>query len=201
MVVLARACRALVRLADALAGASGWLSMAFLVVLVVTMTVEVFMRRVIGSPTDWAYDVAWMSNGAVFVLAVAVVLRERRHIAIDFLAMTFPSRLRAAIDAIFFGLLLTPLFVFLAHVAWAEAIDAMMTGRVDRVSPWAPKLWPYMSALAVGLTALALECLATALRTGERALAGVGQPSSAPSAPPPDGSAPTPAAAREVARP
>ena len=39
-----------------------------------------------------------------------------------------------------------------------------MTGEVERVSPWSPVIWPYYSALAVGLAALLLQVVAEMIR-------------------------------------
>jgi len=167
--------RGVLRGADAVSGFFGAVAMALLVVLVSAMTVEVVSRRLLGSPTQWAYDVSYMTNGAIFVLGLACVMRARQHIAIDFLAARMPPRLRDGVEAVFFGLVLLPVLLFLAQVAWADAWDAWRTGRLERVSPWAPVMWPYLSAMAVGVTALALQTLAEALRSaagmlGSRAL-------------------------------
>jgi TRAP-type mannitol/chloroaromatic compound transport system permease small subunit len=137
--------------------------MLMMVVLVSSICYEVFSRRLLDSPTLWAFDVSSMTNGAIFVLSLAEVMRRRQHICIDFLSSRFPAGVIRLRDLIFFGMVLSPILVIISMTAWQTAFEAWETGRVDRVSPWAPKLWPYLSAIALGLTALTLETLKTGL--------------------------------------
>ena len=57
-----------------------------------------------------------------------------------------------------------PAIFILARAAVSEAWNAFVTGQVERVSPWAPLIWPYYSALATGLVALVLQVLAEMVR-------------------------------------
>lgn len=157
--IIADATRQASRAINAISQWLCWAAMLLMIVLVSSICYEVFSRRLFGSPTLWSFDISSMANGALFVLALAEVMRRRQHICIDFLSSQFPTRLIQLRDLIFFGLLLTPILVILCITAWQTAFEAWVTGRVDRVSPWAPRLWPYLSAIALGLTALALETL------------------------------------------
>ncbi len=147
------------RTIDALAQVLAWVSMLLLLFLVGCILFEVISRRFFNSPTIWAYDLSLMTNGSVFVLALAYVFSKNQHICIDFLSHRFTNKVLAIRNLVFYGLMFLPVMACLSYVAWATAIDAFQTGRLDRVSPWAPLMWPYLSALAIGLSALLLQVL------------------------------------------
>ena len=72
------------------------------VLLIASMLYEVVARYVFGAPTLWAFDIAYMSTGALFVLGAAQALRQDAHVRIDVLSSRFPARVRGAIDGVAF---------------------------------------------------------------------------------------------------
>ena len=126
-------------------------------ILIGAMLYEVVARYVFGAPTLWAFDIAYMSTGTLFVLGAAQALREDAHVRIDVLSARFPPRLRGMIDGIAFLLLLSPIFAMLAWIAAQRSLRAYIHHEVETVSPWAPVMWPFYTLLTVGLTALALQ--------------------------------------------
>ena len=95
----------------------GRISELVVVLLIASMLYEVVARYVFGAPTLWAFDIAYMSTGALFVLGAAQTLREDAHVRIDVLSSRFPPRLRGAIDGVAFLFLLCPVFAMLARIA------------------------------------------------------------------------------------
>lgn len=154
----------LVRAVDGLSWAAGRLAMLCLLALMASMLYEVVARYAFGAPTLWSFDVSYMLNGALFLLAAGFTLREKAHVRIDFLAQRLPLRWQRRFDGLVFLLVLTPIFVLLTRVAADRAWVAFVQGRVEHVSPWAPKLWPFYSAIALGLACLTLQLLAEALK-------------------------------------
>lgn len=148
--------------------------MVILVALVCIMLFEVFMRRVLNAPTLWAFDLAYMLNGCVFIGGASYAMLKNEHVRIDFLAARFSPRVRSAIEAGFLLFLLLPALGLLAQAATGQAFNAFMTGETERVSPWAPRIWPYYTGLAIGVCGLWLQALAEcikcigALLSGER---------------------------------
>lgn len=133
-------------------------------ILIASMLYEVVARYGLGAPTLWAFDVAYMSTGVLFVLGAAQALREDAHVRIDFLSSRLPVRLRGTIDGALFLFVLCPVFGKLAWIAGHRAWRAYATGEVEAVSPWAPLMWPFYAALAIGLGALALQLAAEGTR-------------------------------------
>jgi TRAP-type mannitol/chloroaromatic compound transport system permease small subunit len=153
--------------------------MVMLVTLVCVMLFEVFMRRVLNAPTLWAFDVAYMLNGCLFIGGASYALLKNEHVRIDFLAARFSPRVRCAIEAGFFLFMFLPALGLLAQATTGQAFSAFMTGETERVSPWAPRIWPYYTGLAVGVCGLWLQGLAECIKcigvllSGEREAARV----------------------------
>ncbi|UKV13399.1 TRAP transporter small permease subunit [Thalassospiraceae bacterium SW-3-3] len=132
--------------------------------LVVSMIYEVSARYLFNAPTLWAFDIAYMATGTLFVLGAAQALREDAHVRIDFLSSRFPQKVRAGIEGTVFLIVLCPIFAGLSWVATKKAWRAFETGEVETVSPWAPLMWPFYGLLAIGLFALCLQLCVQGLR-------------------------------------
>jgi TRAP-type mannitol/chloroaromatic compound transport system permease small subunit len=159
--------RPLLALIDGLARVLLWVAGMGLVVLIGTTLYEVAARYVFGAPTIWAFDVANLINGALFLLAAAWAVRIDGHVRIDVFSRKLPQRFQDVVQILFLLLLFLPALGFLIHAAWGQTARAFLTD--DRVlSAWRPLIWPFYLPIALGLTALALSCLAEILRRGAR---------------------------------
>lgn len=157
--------RSLLGLADKISAGLSFIAEALVLILIASMLYEVAARYVFGAPTLWAFDIAYMSTGVLFVLGAAQALREDAHVRIDFLSARMPRRVRLAVNGITFLLAVAPIFGWLALIAGQRAWRAWANGEVEHVSPWAPLMWPFYCAIAIGLTALALQLVAEGLRS------------------------------------
>ncbi|MCQ0092149.1 TRAP transporter small permease subunit [Roseovarius sp. M141] len=151
-------------LADGISAGLGYLAQAMVLILIASMLYEVVARYGFGAPTIWAFDIAYMSTGVLFVLGAAQALREDAHVRIDFLSSRMPRRMRGAIDGIAFLFILCPIFAKLAWIGGERALRAFHSGEVEHVSPWAPLMWPFYTALTIGLAALSLQLAAEGIR-------------------------------------
>lgn len=131
--------------------------------LVVSMIYEVLARYLFNAPTLWAFDIAYMATGTLFVLGAAQALREDAHVRIDFLSSRFPARFRDRFNGIIYVFFLFPIFAMLSKIAIGKAWYAYVSGEVEMVSPWAPVMWPFYTLLALGLLALSLQLLVEGL--------------------------------------
>lgn len=151
---------------DRISRALGLAAMALFVVLTGAMLFEVVARRVFNSPTLWAYDIAYMSNGMLVVCAAGFALLRNDHIRIDFLATRFPRRWQDAINLVLVFALFLPALGVISWAAISEALRAFATGEIERVSTWGPVIWPYYGTIALGIVVLFLQSVATGLRHG-----------------------------------
>ncbi len=138
--------------------------MSLLIVLVAAMLYEVVSRRVFNAPTLWAFDVSYMINGTIFLGAAGYTLMRNEHIRIDFFSQKLPVRIQHAINLVIYICLFLPAMLIICHSAISDAYRAFVTGEVERVSPWAPVIWPYYSAVALGLSVLFLQSIVQTIR-------------------------------------
>lgn len=155
----------LCKFADGVSWCASQLANMSVVILTVAMVYEVFARYVFDAPTVWSFDIAYMANGAIFLLGIAWVLHEDAHIRIDILSNRLPRKLANAIEGIAYLFILAPFFGVLSNIAIRHTWRAWVTGEVETVSPWAPLMWPFYLLIAIGLIALTLQLVAEALRS------------------------------------
>lgn len=163
--------RLLLRLVDQASLACAIVACGLALVLIAVTLVEVFMRYVMGTPTEWVFDVAYMVSGASVLLAGGYTLRADGHVRIDFLSSRLPARVEALLHSLFFFLVMLPALFFISRASWNKAWSAFRTGEVEVVSPWAPVIWPFYAALTIGLIVLSLQVAVEAVRFLLRSIA------------------------------
>lgn len=152
------------KLIDFVALVSARLAQLAAAILVTAMVWEVFARYVLHAPTVWAFDLAYMMNGAIFLLGMAWVMRQNEHISIDVVRKHLPKSFARISDVVLYLLVLFPLFAVLSKVGINKAWMAWKLNEVEMVSPWAPMMWPFYACIAIGLVAFTLQLLAHGLR-------------------------------------
>ena len=151
-------------LIDRLSGFLARAAMALVVVLVGAMLFEVVSRRIFNLPTIWAFDLSYMINGTIFLGAAGYALLQNEHIRIDFFSARLSLRAQHAVNSIFYVFLFLPVMFIICQAAFGDAYEALVTGQVERVSPWAPVVWPYYTAVCVGLFGLLAQSVVQAIR-------------------------------------
>ncbi|MBM3485537.1 MAG: TRAP transporter small permease subunit [Alphaproteobacteria bacterium] len=139
-------------------------AMILFVVLISAMVFEVVARRVFNSPTIWAFDISYMTNGSVVFLGAAYTLLRNEHIRIDFLASRFPLRVQDMINAAFYIFAFLPALGVITWTALGEAWRTFITDELERVSTWAPVSWPFYTGIAIGLVGWWLQSIAATIR-------------------------------------
>ena len=80
---------------------SAWIGKCFgwmIMVLTLGVSYEVFVRYVLRAPTTWAFDVSYMSYGALLLMTGAYTLSRNGHVRCDVLYRLYPARVQAALD-------------------------------------------------------------------------------------------------------
>ncbi|MCZ2721061.1 TRAP transporter small permease subunit [Marinomonas sp. 15G1-11] len=139
-------------------------AMVLTCLMVCSMLYEVGARYVFQSPTLWAFDISYMLNGSIFLLAGAYSLNHEAHVRIDFLSSKLPIRLQQNLNAIIYAFIAGPAFAAFSWVATKKAYTAFLTGEVENVSPWAPLVWPFYSIIALGLIACTIQLYLEAIK-------------------------------------
>ena len=128
-----------------------------LLLLILTIVYEVFCRFGLNAPNIWSYDISYMLSGTLFLLAAGYTLRERAHVTIDALSSRLPPRILRGVHLVFYLLLFLPILGWMTVSTSSKAWDAWRHGDVNYTSPWGPVMWPFYSAIAVGLLLLWLQ--------------------------------------------
>lgn len=154
----------LLKVIDRVSFVTAAMAMAMILALVGAMLYEVGARYAFNAPTIWSYDVSYMLNGALFILAGALALAKNNHVRIDFLSSRLKVTTQHFINAIFYIALFLPALGFVTRSSIVAAWGSLISGEVEAISPWAPVIWPFNAAIAVGLAALWLQALAETVR-------------------------------------
>lgn len=159
--------RFITRLSDGFSWLASLLANISVVVLTLAMVYEVFARYVFDAPTVWSFDIAYMANGAMFILGIAYVLRKDGHIRISVLRDRMSAKCNGLIQGFIYVLILAPFFGSISWVAISKTHRAWIRQEVETVSPWAPLMWPFYALIAIGLIAMTLQLIAEGLRSFE----------------------------------
>lgn len=152
------------RFADGFTRSALILSCLAVGVLTLAMLYEVAARYFFNAPTIWAFDIAYMSNAAIFLLGNAWVLKQNQHIAIALLHGRLSRAIRITLDFVAGVGVIFPLFLLLAFKAGQHTLRAWQTGEVEMVSPWGPLMWPFYAVFTLGLLGFALQIPASFLK-------------------------------------
>lgn len=145
---------ATIRLIDRCTQWTGHLFALLLVPLVLSNAVEVFMRYVLGRPTEWALEITVMSYGSLFMLGAAYALLKGAHVRTDMFWDKFSDRRKGLIDSITYLLFFLPSMGLLFYISAQELAYAWSINERSTYTAWQPVLWPLRAV--VPLTALLL---------------------------------------------
>jgi len=154
----------LIKTIDNVSKTAASISRYLFIILIAAMLYEVVARYVFNSSTIWAFDISYMSAGAAFMLGMGWTLQVDGHVKIDIIMRLFPDSFQKNILGTFYLFVLFPLFSVISWHGWVKTLNAFNTGEVETVSTWAPVMWPFYLALAVGLTTLSLQLFAEGVR-------------------------------------
>ena len=160
------------RLVDLLTRITGYFAAFGILLMIGVILYEVTLRYFFNAPTVWAYDVSYMLNGTVIMLAGALAMKGNQHVVIDIVSQLFRDRTKTIIEVTIFSLLLLPTLGFIGVIAWGQFWRALQNGTVEHVSPWRPLMWPFRLMIAVGLSVLWLQILAKTAVSVQRLFAG-----------------------------
>lgn len=125
--------------------------------LIFVCVYEVVARYIFNASTIWAFDITFMLHGALFMLTGAYGLQKKVHVRIDLFSDMMPARVQHILYAAIYAFCFLPAVWILGKAAVLRSWSAYMTDEVELVSAWGPLIWPFYTALALGLVALFLQ--------------------------------------------
>jgi TRAP-type mannitol/chloroaromatic compound transport system permease small subunit len=153
-----------VRFLERISLGSGIIAAMLIGPLVVATCIEVFSRYVLGSPTIWAYEIAYMGMGAHFLLGGAYTMLVGAHVRIDLIYGLYPERLKAVFDLVLYATLILPFCAWLGYGLWEYFVEAYQWGETSGASAWNPVIWPFRLVLCAGIVLLGIQVIAEILR-------------------------------------
>ena len=134
-----------------------------LVIMVLLATYGVVRRYIFDSPKPYSYELSMVGMLWSFVLAVAALERQRRHIRVDFVSSRLPLKaqdillnIAAPVLGLFFCFLL-------AWQGWEVAMFSLSISEVSS-SAWAIPLFPVKIVVPIGFGLLGLALLTILIR-------------------------------------
>jgi TRAP-type mannitol/chloroaromatic compound transport system permease small subunit len=124
---------------------AGW----SILILTFTTAYEVFMRYVLGRPTEWAFDASYMLYGALFMLAGAYTLARNSHVRGDFLYRSWPVRKQASMDLTLYVLFFFPGILALIYSGFSFAELAWLMKERSAASPNGPPVYHFKTLIPI----------------------------------------------------
>ena len=153
------------RIVDGLSDVVGKLASFLVVILVVSIGYDIFMRYFFAKPTSWAYDMTIMLFGGYTMLGAAYCHYHEGHVRMDLIYGTLSPKRKATIDVICYILLFFPLFIVLLYKCGEHAIWSLTSSERASASVWRPPLAPFKLTIAFGILLFLLQGIVQFLRS------------------------------------
>ena len=134
------------------------------VLLIVSICYDVFMRYLFNAPTVWSYALSYMMGAAFSAFGLAYVHSVGGNVRVDVIYNRFSPKVKLIIDLFFTIIFFFPLYGLLAYHFGVYTWKAFVVKEYDINSIWYPVIWPYMTAITLGFTLLFVQGIATFLR-------------------------------------
>ena len=153
------------RLVNGLSDVVGKWASFLVVILIVSIGYDIFMRYLFAKPTSWAYDMTIMLFGSYSMLGAAYCHYREGHVRMDLIYGILSSRRRATIDVICYILLFFPLFIVLLYKCGEHAIWSLTSSERASASVWRPPLAPFKLTVAFGILLFLLQGIVQFLKS------------------------------------
>jgi len=134
------------------------------VVIIISIVYEVFMRYALNSPTIWSWALSYMLGASFVGLGIAYTHYQQGNVRVDIFYCKLSPKARLVIDVFFTVFFFFPLFFVLSRALIDNALFAITSGEFDWSNIWYPKTWPYKSIVALGFSLLFIQGIAIFLK-------------------------------------
>ena len=135
-----------------------------IVILVLGVSYEVFVRYALRAPTSWAFDFSFILYGALFLMAGAYTLSRGGHVRADIFFRRWPIRVQAGLELVLYVLFFFPGVLALVIAGWGYGTESMRIREVSVNSPVGVPIWPLKMLIPVAGLLLTLQGIAEMLR-------------------------------------
>jgi TRAP-type mannitol/chloroaromatic compound transport system permease small subunit len=135
-----------------------------IVILVLGVSYEVFVRYVLNDPTSWAFDFSYILYGALFLMAGAYTLSRGGHVRADIFYRRWPIRFQAGLELVLYLLFFFPGVLALVIAGWGYGHESYAIKEVSINSPVGVPVWPLKLLIPAAGVLLTLQGIAEVLR-------------------------------------
>jgi TRAP-type mannitol/chloroaromatic compound transport system permease small subunit len=146
---------------------STWVGKAFawlILVLTLGVSYEVFVRYVLRAPTTWAFDISYITYGAMFLMAGAYTLSRNGHVRGDVVYRFWPPRVQAMVDLALYIAFFLPAVAAWIYSGWGYAAMSVRFREVSIFSPAGVPVFPLKALIPVTGVLLLAQGIAEIIR-------------------------------------
>lgn len=146
---------------------SAWIGKSFgwlILVLTLGTSYEVFMRYLLGAPTTWAFDISYITYGALFLMAGAYTLSRNGHVRADVIYRLWKPRWQASIDLLLYIIFFFPAILAFIWSGWNFAKMSVMFRELSIFSPAGVPVFPLKALIPLTGVILFFQGLAESIR-------------------------------------
>ena len=138
----------------------GWL----ILVLTLGVSYEVFMRYLLNAPTTWAFDISYITYGAMFLMAGAYTLSRNGHVRADIFYRLWPPKVQASVDLVLYIIFFFPAVIAFIWAGWIFAKMSVQFKELSIFSPAGIPVFPLKALIPVTGVLLFLQGIADVIR-------------------------------------
>jgi TRAP-type mannitol/chloroaromatic compound transport system permease small subunit len=146
---------------------SAWVGKAFawlILVLTFGISYEVFVRKLVNAPTTWAFDMSYITYGALFLMAGAYTLSRNGHVRGDVLYRLWSPRAQAGIDLVLYTIFFFPAVLAWIYAGWRFAQMSVRFQELSIFSPAGVPVFPLKALIPVTGVLLLIQGIAEVIR-------------------------------------
>jgi len=146
---------------------STWVGKAFawlILVLTFGVSYEVFVRYALRAPTTWAFDISYITYGAMFLMAGAYTLSRNGHVRGDVVYRFWRPRVQATLDLALYILFFLPAVGAWIYSGWGYARMSVLYKEVSIFSPAGVPVFPLKALIPVAGVILLVQGVAEIIR-------------------------------------
>ena len=159
-----RSSELLLRRIDSVSTLAGKAFAWIIVVLTLVVSVEVFKRYILNSPTAWTFDAETILYGTLIMMGGAYTLALGGHVRADFVYGRLRPRAQAALDLALYALFFIPGILALIHAGWNFAADSWRIAEHSTTTADGPPVYHFKTVIPIAGAIVMLQGVAEVVR-------------------------------------
>ena len=154
----------LIRAIDRISYWSGKSCAWLIVALTFVVSIEVFKRYILNSPTAWIFDLNNMLYGSLFMLCGAYTLALAGHVRADFVYIYLKPRAQASLDLTLYFLFFIPCMIGLIYAGYDYASISWHINEHSNVTSEGPPVYPFKTVIPIAGVLVLIQGVAEIVR-------------------------------------